>query len=827
MFDKILNLSYFLKNNKETKAIPTTILTNTPDLTPDSTPESTPNSSSKSISLSVPSFTFSSTPRSNITESVKIQDLKIVVIGSGAREHAIADKFAQDDKISKVFVLPGNDGMINNKIEIVNITKNDEILKFCKKNDINLVFVGPEIPLVNGLVDKLQSNNINTFGPTKENAKLEGSKIYSKEIMKKYNIPTANYKKYTNIDDAKTDILINDFDIVIKYDGLAGGKGVFLPDTLEEACSIIDSIFDKKIFGRNNKVIIEDRLEGIECSLMGFCNGKDIYFMPQAQDYKRKEDNDNGPNTGGMGSIAPVNILTDIEVTYLKGLLSRLVEKLNYKGILYTGLMKTNEGIYVLEFNCRFGDPEAQVLLNLLDTDLYTICMDCINENDLNIKWNDKSCINVVLSHESYPYDKSNNLLEIKGLNRMNCNIKKYYSSVIRKDKKLYTHGGRVMSLVYLDDDLMKCYKIIYNSILINYNDIYYRKDIGYKYISSLTNTEANINNTGNIGLLNYKDSGVDIDKGNNFVNEIKNICNNGKIGGFSGIVDYKGIKIAATTDGVGTKLEIAKKLNKYDTIGIDLVAMCVNDLIVQGAKPLFFLDYLAVGKLDIEMSKNIIKGINEGCKQASCDLIGGETAEMPITYSEKNFDLAGFSVGIIEGDVYPKKIVSGDLILGLASTGVHSNGFSLIHKILEKDSYDLNELLTPTKIYVNDIEKIKNKFNKYIKGFCHITGGGLIENIKRILDDEHNISISYDWHIPNVFKWIYKNSDMKINDMLKTYNCGIGMVIIMNKEIFTDIDSEDLLQEINNFNLIPIGLITKNHNPKINYDLIKRNLEY
>ena len=254
---------------------------------------------------------------------------------------------------------------------------------------------------------------------------------------------------------------------------------------------------------------------------------------------------------------------------------------------------------------------------------------------------------------------------------------------------------------------------------------------------------------------------------------------------------------------------------------------MCVNDLIVQGAKPLFFLDYLAVGKLDLDMSSNVIKGIYDGCNQAGCSLIGGETAEMPITYSEKNFDLAGFSVGVIEDEMYPKEIHSGDLILGLPSTGVHSNGYSLINKILDNTTYDLEELLTPTKIYVNDIEKIKKYFKDYIKGFSHITGGGLIDNIPRILDDEHNISISYDWPIPEVFKWIYKNSNMTIDEMLRTYNCGIGMVVIMDKNIFEKVDNENLLVQMNEYNLIPIGLITRNTEAKIDYDLIEKNLQY
>ena len=257
--------------------------------------------------------------RKNNSKS-KIQKCKVVILGEGAREHAIAEKFSIDNKITNVYVLPGNDGMSGGKIETkkIKITDHSEILQFCKKQKIDLVFVGPEVPLVNGIVDLLEKNNIKAFGPIRENAKLEGSKIYSKKVMKEYNIPTANYKEYDNLNDARTDMLINDMDIVIKYDGLAGGKGVFLPNTTNEAISIIDDILNKNVFGKYSKILIEDKLDGIECSLMGFCNGKEIYLMPQAQDYKKKEDNDNGPNTGGMGSIAPVNILTETEITYMK-----------------------------------------------------------------------------------------------------------------------------------------------------------------------------------------------------------------------------------------------------------------------------------------------------------------------------------------------------------------------------------------------------------------------------------------------------------------------------------------------------------------------------
>lgn len=309
---------------------------------------------------------------------------------------------------------------------------------------------------------------------------------------------------------------------------------------------------------------------------------------------------------------------------------------------------------------------------------------------------------------------------------------------------------------------------------------------------------------------MNYKNSGVDIERGNDFVDIIKNICKHDKIGGFSGIYEHNGIKLVASTDGVGSKLELCKSLNKYDTIGIDLVAMCVNDIICQGAKPLFFLDYYAMNKLDLDRGRDIISGINEGCKQSGCILLGGETAEMPLLYRENTFDLAGFSVGVIENDIYPKNIIEEDLIYGIRSTGVHSNGFSLINKLLEKYDYDLNELITPTKIYVRDLNNLKNKYSDYIKGFSHITGGGLIDNIPRILDNDLNFNITIS-NIPDVFKWIYDKSDMSIEDMFKTYNCGIGMVVIFDGAVNCD----ELLGE----DLIYLGKVVKSDKHIINCD--------
>ncbi|MFN3966963.1 MAG: phosphoribosylformylglycinamidine cyclo-ligase [Endomicrobiia bacterium] len=289
-----------------------------------------------------------------------------------------------------------------------------------------------------------------------------------------------------------------------------------------------------------------------------------------------------------------------------------------------------------------------------------------------------------------------------------------------------------------------------------------------------------------------YKKSGVDIDKANKFVDMIKKIAP--AIGGFSGFfpIDTKKYKkpvLVASTDGVGTKLKIAQLVNKHDTVGIDLVAMCVNDVLCTGAKPLFFLDYFATGKLELKIAKQIIKGINEGCKQAECILLGGETAEMPGFYKKGEYDLAGFAVGIVERDkiIDGRKIKPGDYVFGLPSTGPHSNGYSLIRKIfLEKELKELaGELLKPTKIYTKEII---HGVGKYAKGIAHITGGGFYDNIPRVLPENCKVVIFKNrWQIPEIFHRIQKRGNVSEKEMFRVFNMGIGMVLISSKEKLKD----------------------------------------
>ena len=302
---------------------------------------------------------------------------------------------------------------------------------------------------------------------------------------------------------------------------------------------------------------------------------------------------------------------------------------------------------------------------------------------------------------------------------------------------------------------------------------------------------------------ISYKDAGVDIRAGDELVKNIKPYAKAtnrpevmGGLGGFGSLFEipkkFKNPVLVSGTDGVGTKLKLAFELNTHNTIGQDLVAMCVNDILVQGAEPLFFLDYFACGKLDVEMATEVIKGISEGCLIAGCALVGGETAEMPGMYSGGEYDLAGFSVGAVERSkvIDGKSISEGDIIIGIASSGPHSNGYSLIRKVLEKEDIDLSTnldgktyrdiLMAPTKIYVKSILSLLEKIK--VNGLAHITGGGIYENIPRVLKENQKAVIKKDsWNMPTIFQWLKEKANIGDGELYKTFNCGIGMVVITN----------------------------------------------
>ncbi|NLJ57800.1 MAG: phosphoribosylamine--glycine ligase [Tissierellia bacterium] len=414
--------------------------------------------------------------------------MKILVVGSGAREHAICWKIIKSNKVSKLYCAPGNGG-IAQLAECIDIKVNDldRIVEFSTVNKIDLVVVGPEEPLVAGLVDKLNENGIKAFGPRKNGALFEGSKSYSKDFMKKYKIPSADYKVYTNSKKAIEELNRFQTPIVVKADGLAAGKGVLICETVKEAEVAIRSIMDEKQFGHAGEtVVIEEFLRGREASLLCFVDGKNIIPMESARDYKKAYDNDKGLNTGGMGCFSPNPIYTDQLNKYIKEnildntLKGFLNENIDFKGVLFIGLMIENNKAKVLEYNTRFGDPETEVVLPRLESDLVDIMLKCIegnlNENDL--KWKDEKCLTVVLASGGYPekYEKGK---EITGLNEVSEDIIVFHGGTKLSGDKLLTNGGRVLAITSMGKTLEEAKKKVYENInKIKFDKMQYRRDI-------------------------------------------------------------------------------------------------------------------------------------------------------------------------------------------------------------------------------------------------------------------------------------------------------------------------------------------------------------
>mmetsp|Transcript_28829 Transcript_28829/g.33128 ORF Transcript_28829/g.33128 Transcript_28829/m.33128 type:complete len:1131 (+) Transcript_28829:152-3544(+) len=940
----------------------------------------------------------------------------VIVVGSGGREHALAVALARSPKVEKVICCPGNGGTAVEGGKILNAEgvngkqDNDTVIGLVKRVNASMVVVGPEQPLVDGLVDTLaiQCPSVRAFGPTKAGAELEASKAFTKDFFQEYDIPTAKYRNFTNVDDALAYVesLDENDRQVVKASGLAAGKGVLLPATKAETIEAVKEIMSDRAFGSaGDTCVIESFMTGPEASCLAFCDGKTAVLMPAAQDHKRALDNDEGLNTGGMGAYAPAPCVTPALQKEIEAMCIKTVEKMAergtpYVGCLYAGVMLTPNGPSMLEYNCRFGDPETQVVLPLLETDLYEVMIACCDGklDTVDVRFKENTCAaTVVCAAQGYPetYPKG---MEITGLNDANSmsGVKVYHAGTkLDENGVSRCSGGRVLAVTgmgsTLSEGLGASYKAVKAINFIGDNKeslMHFRTDIAKgaigkklrigvlgstrgtalipvieacasgalhaeivavvsnkkdalivqkgralgvtvttKFISSkglsreqydaectATLVGAGVEFVVLVGymrilskqfcdfwagrcinvhpsllpkhaggmdlavhqaaidagdkesgctihqvteevdggpievqkvvkidagetaeslkgkvqplegpafveaiqkycgkpVISYADAGVSIDAGNELVEVIKPACKStirpgcdADLGGFGGLFDLaaagydsNNTVLIGATDGVGTKLCIAQATKKHDFVGIDLVAMCVNDLIVAGGEPLFFLDYYATGKLEVEEAAAVVRGIAEGCRQAGCGLIGGETAEMPSMYAPGDYDLAGFSVGAVARDkILPSGVGAGDVLLGLTSSGIHSNGFSLVRKLLKKENlsfdspcpWDSNtpsiadSLLTPTKIYVKCCLPLLK--NECLNAMAHITGGGLLENLPRSLPKNVVAEITGHPPLPSVFKWMQKASGLDDTELLRTFNCGIGMVLIVKKD--------------------------------------------
>ncbi|KAG0704389.1 phosphoribosylglycinamide synthetase [Suillus ampliporus] len=776
---------------------------------------------------------------------------QILILGSGGREHALAWKLAQSNRVNHIFVCPGNPGTAKlqktSNIDLPLIYPYKDLVDHAINNKINLVVPGPEDPLVLGVEKCFRDVGIPIFGPTQLAARMEGSKAFSKAFMHRHAIPTAKFKTFSSsqLQDATHYVQTCGHSVVLKASGLAGGKGVLIPSSIEEALQGLRSIMVDNAFGSaGDEVVIEELLEGPEISVLAFSDGYTIVPLPAAQDHKRIGEGDTGLNTGGMGAYAPAPVATPaimhrIMTEALRPTIDGMrKEGFPFVGLLFTGFMLTADGPKVLEYNVRFGDPETEALMMLLrdDVDLAAVLLACAERHLDSVQINTRPgfSVSVILVSGGYPgsYTKGKSIQ----LGDIPSDVVVFHCGTSMNGNDLVTSGGRVMAVTCSAQTLEQALAQVYAAVdKITFEGKFYRRDIAHRALISQAPSEG----------LTYAQAGVSVDAGNALVEAIKPYVRATKrsgadveIGGFGGIFDlkatgYKDPVLVSGTDGVGTKLRVAVDAGIHHLVGVDLVAMSVNDLLVQGAEPLYFLDYYGCSKLDVATAAEVIKGIAQGCQQAGCALIGGETAEMPGMYQDGDYDLAGFAVGAVERtSILPRSdIMPGDVLLGIASSGLHSNGFSLVRKVIEMTGLSYSSacpwddqktlalsLLEPTRIYIKQV--LPAVHQGLLKGMSHITGGGFIENIPRVLPKGMGAYIDASaWQLPPVFRFLMQRGGIAPLEMARTFNNGIGLVIIVGRE---DVDrAVEVLQGTVGAAVYRIGEVTDRNGVEM------RNLEH
>ncbi|KAK5891104.1 hypothetical protein CgunFtcFv8_018395 [Champsocephalus gunnari] len=612
---------------------------------------------------------------------------KVLVVGGGGREHALAWKLAQSPLIQQILVAPGNAGTANcGKISNseVSVSNHAILAQFCKDHHVGLVLVGPEVPLAAGIVDDLTAAGVPCFGPSAKAAQLEASKSFSKAFMERHGLPTARYGSFTDAQEACSFIRTADFPaLVVKASGLAAGKGVIVASNQEEACQAVMDIMKDRAFGSaGDTVVVEELLEGEEVSCLCFTDGFSVAAMPPAQDHKRLHDGDLGPNTGGMGAYCPTpQVSQEVLQQITESVLQKTVDGMReegapYVGVLYAGLMLTKEGPKVLEFNCRFGDPECQVLLPLLKSDLYEVILNTMSgklASSAPVWHRDSSAVTVVMASAGYPgsYKKG---VEITGLSQIqDSGLQVFHAGTSLKDGAVVSTGGRVLTVTAVKSSLEAALNAANQGVAsVGFPGAVYRRDIAHRAIAHLKQHRG----------LTYKDSGVDIAAGNKLVEMIKPLAKatsragcNAELGGFAGLFDLKAAGfidpiLVSGTDGVGTKLKIAQACGQHG--------------------------------------------------------------------------------GLVRGVV-----------------------------------------LTPTKIYSRVLLPILR--SGAVKAYAHITGGGLLENIPRVLPQELAVDLDASrWSLPPVFSWLHKEGRLSEEEMTRTFNCGLGAVLVVSP-----LDAQRVLRQL------------------------------
>ncbi len=605
--------------------------------------------------------------------------MRVSVIGSGGREQAIAWACARHGHdVSVTAELPASDAV-----------------------QPELVIVGPEDALVAGVADECARRGVPCFGPTAELARLEGSKAHAREVAARLGIPSPAFAAFATGDGAGAFAWWQAFGrpIVVKQSGLAAGKGVVVPADDHETRTAIEQLVAL------GPIVLEERLHGTECSLIALCDGRIAVGLPLAQDHKRIGEGDTGLNTGGMGAFAPAPVPwspAELTAQFVQPVIDAFAaDGTPYVGVLYAGLMLTADGPKLLEWNCRFGDPETQALLPMLDIDLAAVAMSCTRGRltGADVRIRPGAACTVVAASGAYPSGASdpalihgitatvrNGVVTVPGATTAGGGDSHVFlaGASVAADGAVTATGGRVLAVTGRAADLAGARAAAYwRMATISFDGMQVRRDIAWRAPGGT--------------LRSYADAGVDIDEGARAVDLLKASVERTHtpavlqgVGSFGGAFDVSSLKdfarpiLVASTDGVGTKVELAARAGRPEVSGMDIVNHCVGDVLVQGARPLFFLDYIAASHLDPSHVASVVDGMAKACEASGCVLLGGETAEMPGVYVEGAFDVAGTLVGVVEhaemlprGDVGP-----GDLLVGLASSGPHTNGYSLLRKL-------------------------------------------------------------------------------------------------------------------------------------------------
>ncbi len=700
--------------------------------------------------------------------------MRVLVVGSGGREAAIA--WACERHGHEVRSEAGFDPT--------------------RDAEVDLVIVGPESALVAGTADACAAAAVPCFGPTESLARLESSKGFTRALAQQLGIPSPAFFRTDDAHAAITWWRALERPVVVKLDGLAAGKGVIVPDTPAETDAAIRSL------AAQGPIVLEERLTGPECSLLALCDGRTAVPLPIAQDHKRIHEGDSGPNTGGMGAYAPAPTGHDAhELTkrFVQPVLDHFAAKGEpYVGVLYAGLMLTPDGPKLLEFNCRFGDPEAQAVLPLLQSDLAQLALACCEGrlDSVEVVVRPGAACTVVAAAAGYPEAPVSGAtitgLRDDGDTSAGSDVADGGALVFPAgtDGTRVT-GGRVLAVTGLGPDLSAARDAAYARMArISFDGMQVRRDIGWRAVAA--------------GLSSYAAAGVDIDEGTRAVDAMRTAVERthtpavlAGVGSFGGAFSAAAIKamddpvLVASTDGVGTKVELAARLGRYRGVGADIVNHCVDDVLVQGATPLFFLDYVASSRLVAEHVAEVVTGMAEACEACGCVLLGGETAEMPGVYAPGAFDIAGTLVGVVDrADLLPRPgVAAGDVLLGVASSGPHTNGYSLLRKVFSWMPMDavpsgfdrpLGEtLLEPHRSYLPVLRDALATGR--VKALAHITGGGLPENLPRVLPDGVGARVRLgSWPVPPLFDLVRSVcTSIGDHELYRTLNMGIGMVVV------------------------------------------------